>query len=221
MLRILLPILLLTFSGLPAHAQEISGVARVMDGDSLELTGTIIRLHGIDAPELAQTCNRNAQTWQCGNDAADLLRQLIDGRQVTCQQQNLDADGRVVAICTVGRINLNKNMVDAGFAIALPQVTDAYVDSEQRAKEQGLGIWASDFVIPAEYRMANPQIYRRAAAPAVAASQPRRLSRAVYRGCDEVRAAGAAPLYRGQPGYRPDMDGDGDGIACEPVRNRR
>lgn len=31
---------------------------------------------------------------------------------------------------------------------------------------------------------------------------------------------GAAPLYRGQPSYRPEMDGDGDGIVCEPYRPR-
>jgi hypothetical protein len=41
-----------------------------------------------------------------------------------------------------------------------------------------------------------------------------------YAGCNEVRAAGKAPLYAGQPGYRPQMDGDGDGIACEPYRGR-
>lgn len=39
-----------------------------------------------------------------------------------------------------------------------------------------------------------------------------------YSGCNEVRAAGKAPLYEGQPGYREDMDGDGDGVACEPRR---
>jgi hypothetical protein len=39
---------------------------------------------------------------------------------------------------------------------------------------------------------------------------------AYYSGCNEVRAAGKAPLYAGQPGYREGMDGDGDGIACEP-----
>lgn len=39
-----------------------------------------------------------------------------------------------------------------------------------------------------------------------------------YAGCNEARAAGAAPIYRGEPGYREDMDGDGDGIACEPHR---
>ncbi len=39
-----------------------------------------------------------------------------------------------------------------------------------------------------------------------------------YSGCREARAAGVAPIYRGQPGYRPGMDGDNDGIACEPYR---
>ena len=36
-----------------------------------------------------------------------------------------------------------------------------------------------------------------------------------YSGCREVRRLGTAPLYAGQPGYREEMDGDGDGIACE------
>jgi hypothetical protein len=41
-----------------------------------------------------------------------------------------------------------------------------------------------------------------------------------FRSCREARAAGAAPMYRGQPGYSPALDGDGDGIACEPYRGR-
>lgn len=41
---------------------------------------------------------------------------------------------------------------------------------------------------------------------------------AYYRNCDAARAAGVAPIYRGSPGYRPEMDGDSDGIACEPYR---
>lgn len=42
-----------------------------------------------------------------------------------------------------------------------------------------------------------------------------------YSGCNEARAAGVAPIHEGQPGYRPEMDGDGDGIACEPHRLHR
>ncbi len=39
-----------------------------------------------------------------------------------------------------------------------------------------------------------------------------------WRGCNDARAAGTAPIYRGEPGFRAKMDGDGDGIACEPYR---
>lgn len=39
-----------------------------------------------------------------------------------------------------------------------------------------------------------------------------------YANCTEVRAAGAAPVRRGEPGYGPHLDRDGDGIGCEPIR---
>lgn len=43
---------------------------------------------------------------------------------------------------------------------------------------------------------------------------------AYYPNCTAARRAGAAPLYRGDPGYRPPLDRDHDGIACEPWRGR-
>ncbi len=61
---------------------------------------------------------------------------------------------------------------------------------------------------------------RRAQAPR--AARPDATEASVhYAGCNEVRALGKAPLYAGQPGYRIEMDGDRDGIACEPHGNRR
>jgi hypothetical protein len=53
---------------------------------------------------------------------------------------------------------------------------------------------------------------------AAAGGSPTVRASVYYSGCNEVRAAGRAPLYRGDPGYRPEMDGDSDGIACEPIR---
>lgn len=38
--------------------------------------------------------------------------------------------------------------------------------------------------------------------------------------CDDARAVGAAPIYRGEPGYREGLDADNDGIACEPYRGQ-
>jgi hypothetical protein len=60
----------------------------------------------------------------------------------------------------------------------------------------------------------------RPARPAAVRRATRVADNVYYPGCNAVRAAGKAPLYRGQPGYRPEMDGDDDGIACEAHRYR-
>lgn len=215
--------LLLGFSA-ASHAQDVGGNARGTDGDTIDMTGIVIRLHGIDAPEFRQTCSRSGVSWNCGKEAADKLAALVAGKPVHCEQRDIDDYGRTVATCRVGQIDLSAAMVDAGLAVALPNFTAAYVGNEARARENRLGIWDSDFQMPADYRKANPVSRPHRDAPSIARSpspsytQP---SGTGFRNCREAWAAGAAPIYRGQPGYRPEMDGDGDGIACEPYRGRR
>jgi hypothetical protein len=132
----------------------------------------------------------------------------------------MDKYTRIVATCRAGGTDLSAAMIDAGLAIALPHFTTAYVPNETRAREQRLGIWAGAFERPSDYRAAHLRprpAPRTAPRPGPSPSSPSGIS---YRSCAEARAAGAAPLYRGQAGYRPEMDGDGDGIACEPYRGR-
>jgi hypothetical protein len=72
-------------------------------------------------------------------------------------------------------------------------------------------------VVGAEpYNVVRPAY--RSSTPARQSAGSRSETSVFYGGCREVRAAGAAPLHRGQPGYRAGMDGDGDGIACENYR---
>lgn len=207
----------------PVAAQDINGSARASDGDTLNITGIVIRLHGIDAPELQQSCTRDGQPWACGKEAASKLASLVAGKSISCEQRDTDDYGRIVAICMAGQVNLSAAMADAGLAVALPHFTTDYVAIEARAREQRRGIWGTEFQMPGEYRAAHPRMVRdrvqpvlsapgRAAAPAP--------STTYFRNCREAWAAGAAPLRRGEPGYRAEMDGDGDGIACEPYRGR-
>ena len=51
--------------------------------------------------------------------------------------------------------------------------------------------------------------------PAPEPSQTAPAQSAYYANCAAARAAGAAPLYSGTPGYRSQLDRDGDGVACE------
>ena len=86
-----LPIFVLALALLPAYAlAEITGPARVIDGDSLEIQGERIRLHGIDAPENRQLCRLDGKPWQCGRDATDALASKIGNQRVTCQELDRD-----------------------------------------------------------------------------------------------------------------------------------
>ena len=140
------------------HAQTIEGRAEAVDGDSLSMTGMMIRLFGIDAPEGKQTCQKDDATWTCGEEAKRYLAALIDGKQVSCKQQDTDRYGRTVSICTAGGIDLADAMVSAGLATALTKFSDAYAGTEERAKKLKLGIWGSLFRDPAEWRAANPHL---------------------------------------------------------------
>lgn len=208
----------------PALAQDVSGAARAADGDALDFGGISVRLHGIDAPELSQTCERAVGNWACGKAAAAKLAALVAGRQTICEQNGIDAHGRTVAACRAGTTDLAGAMVDAGLAVALPDFPDRYIAQEARARTARLGLWAGTFQMPADYRAEHPRTVPRDTPrqrASISSPAPREgPSTTYFRNCKEAWAAGAAPLHRGQPGYRPEMDGDGDGIACEPYRGR-
>lgn len=221
-MRILISALILVLAT-PAAAQQVSGRARAADGDSLDFSGIAVRLHGVDAPELMQSCERGGANWACGKEAASKLASLVAGRDVLCEQQDVDQHGRIVATCRAGAVDLGAAMVDAGLAVALPRFSDRYVGAEARARAARIGLWSGTFQQPADYRAAHPRPATRAPAQRSGSPPPVRRpapSGVFFRNCKEAWAAGAAPLRRGQPGYRPEMDGDGDGIACEPYRGR-
>lgn len=215
-----------------AKAQIIYGNPSAVDGDTLDFGGGRVRLFGIDAPERIQTCQRASETWACGNDAATLLGSLIEGQKVTCEQRDLDRFGRPVAVCKASGTDLAEAMARAGFAVALESFSADYVPFVEQARAARIGIWAGTFQEPAAFRASDPAFLaetaederrlERARRQEMALSRPSSLSPAgaSFRNCHEARAAGAAPLRRGQPGYRSELDADGDGIACEPIRPR-
>ena len=217
-------------AAVPVSAQTFSGPAMALDGDTLAMAGERVRLHGIDAPEGSQTCNRDGAAWACGRDARALLADLVAGKSVACTQRDRDIYGRVVATCRAGQSDLSAVMVREGLAVALARFSTDYLELEARAKGFRLALWGSEFQQPADYRAAHPALFDRPAraastsaarAPRPTAPRAQAFANVSFRNCAAARAAGAAPLYRGQPGYGTHMDGDGDGIACEPYRGRR
>lgn len=130
-------------------SQDVSGTPRVADGDSLVMDGRRLRLRGIDAPELGQTCSRNGTEYACGREARDALAALIDGRVVTCRGWEQDRYGRLLVHCQAGEFDLNAEMVRAGWAIAYGD----YLAQEADARQAARGLWAGSFDRPSDWRV--------------------------------------------------------------------
>ncbi|UXN59799.1 thermonuclease family protein [Phyllobacterium zundukense] len=141
-----------------APTQLLAGTAYVIDGDTLSISGNHIRLQGIDAPELDQSCGANA----CGKSARQTLVQLIQGRPVRCDGYGHDKYNRSLAICFIGPINLNRAMVEAGQAIAYGD----YRDVELQARRDKKGLWSGKFETPQDWRREHEQV------PEVPGQQP-------------------------------------------------
>jgi endonuclease YncB( thermonuclease family) len=134
----------------PSHvpAAELS----VVDGDTIRIGATTYRLHGIDAPEKAQTCPRAGVEWLCGQEAAKYLRALTASGSIVCSPQDRDRYGRVIAVCRSGEIELNREMVRSGLAWAFRRYSNDYIADEQQAREHRLGVWNSEAIPPWEWR---------------------------------------------------------------------
>lgn len=131
---------------------EISGPVRVIDGDTLEIEGKKIRLFGIDAPELNQTCEWPNQTIQCGEIAKTAMMDLVAGAKVICQEKDTDRYGRTVAVCFAEGFDIGRNMVHTGWALAYRKYSMDYVDTESKAQQAKHGMWKGEFVLPWEWR---------------------------------------------------------------------
>ena len=106
-----------TSAALPPEgtAPEISGIARVIDGDTIHIGESRIRLEGIDAPEEAQTCARaTGESWPCGRAATSEMQRMAHGRHVTCRHLGFDKYNRVLGACRQGDLDLNAEMVRRG-----------------------------------------------------------------------------------------------------------
>ena len=187
---------------------DVAGPAKVIDGDTIEVAGEQIRLHGIDAPEGRQTCRRAAVTWPCGAEAARALRQFIDGQRVTCRERDVDRYGRIVAVCHAGGQDLNGRLVAEGMAMAYRRYSTEYVDEEDAARATGNGLWAGRFIPPWEWRRGKrlPEIASDKE-PAPATVQPE--ARACCKVCRKGEACGNSCIRRSYTCRKP------PGCACD------
>lgn len=134
-------------------AAPLSGAAQIIDGDTLDIDGERIRLEGVDAPEMAQTCVREGGApWACGRDAQKALERLTRGQVVMCDRTGTDKYRRTLAFCYADGENLNAALIKAGLARAFVKYSNAFVAEERAAQAAKLGIWQAENMAPWEFR---------------------------------------------------------------------
>jgi endonuclease YncB( thermonuclease family) len=124
-------------------------VATVVDGDTLRIGRESIRLQGIDAPELLQTC---ADGWRAGEEARRALVVLVAAGTPHCERLTKDIYGRTVAVCRVNGEDIGGAMVRRGLAWAYTDYSFRYLGDEWLARFEGVGIHAQNCTRPAEWR---------------------------------------------------------------------
>ena len=134
-----------------AHA-DVSGPVCVIDGNLLMVNGkrwygkcidgTEVRLFGTIAPDLAQLCDApGGRKWQCGRAAAAMLLETLKSEIVTCEGSSTDAAGRLMAVCRVRGEDINRKMVQDGWALAYSRHSTKYLVDEKIAAQAHKGLW--------------------------------------------------------------------------------
>ncbi|TCN22162.1 thermonuclease family protein [Sinorhizobium americanum] len=134
----------------------ITGRASIVDGDTIEIRGERIRLHGVDAPESWQKCeDGDGGSYHCGKEAAFALeRFLAASRPTRCEILERDRYDRFVGVCfrADGR-EINRWLVESGNAVDWARYSkSSYGGAQRAARTRGVGIWRGTFQLPCEAR---------------------------------------------------------------------
>lgn len=203
---------------------ELYRVTSIVDGDTIKVSMNgqteTIRFIGVDTPETKDP----RKPVQCyGKEASSRMQHYAQSKSVRLEddpsQGDRDKYGRLLRyVYTEDGKNIAYYMIKEGYAheytYSKPYKYQAeFRQAESYARENLLGLWSPDTCNGDTSQQVSGGT---SSTPTpVPATTPPSDSAVYYANCTEAKAAGAAPLYQGQPGYRSAMDRDGDGVACE------
>ena len=129
-----------------------SNTVHVIDGDTIKIGNKKIRFSGIDAPELNQYCFKNGKKILCGVLAKKALVKKIGNKIPKCVIEGKDIYKRILAECFVNEKSLSKFLVRNGYAFAYIKYSKKFIQDEEFARKNKLGLWSMKFDYPWEFR---------------------------------------------------------------------
>ena len=136
-----------------ANAETITGTAEVIDSDLLRVDGRRVYLFGIESLESGQDCAIGTELWECYPAAVRKLQTIVTGGEVTCEiMSGPDFLDQVIARCVLGGEDIAAQYIRSGFAVTIPEETDAYEDEMAAAQQEGVGLWQGRFFLPSVWR---------------------------------------------------------------------
>jgi micrococcal nuclease len=199
-------------------------IVKVVDGDTMDVSfkdgdkdkKETIRLLLVDTPE---TVAPGKPIQPFGPEASAFAKETLSGNDVKLEIDVSERDkyGRLLCYLYVGDRMFNEMLLEKGLArvayIYPPNIkyVDQFKNIQKKSQLSGAGIWSIEnyaqedgFHAEALASKNNPK-----------SSVPKETNNVSYKNCTEVKAAGKAPLHRGEPGYSSKLDQNNDGIACE------
>lgn len=202
----------------------ITGVASVIDGDTIEVHGQRIRFNGIDAPESRQYCDdAKGFEYPCGRRSAEALDKfLAASRPVQCTFVTWDRYHRFVGDCRrADGTSVAAWMVEHGQALDWPRYSNgAYAAQQAKAKAAKVGLWVGQFDAPWDWRTSHPDGAAPSRQPLGMIGRKLVVQSGGYsceprRYCSQIGSCDEAQWYLQNCSWGGKLDRDGDGVACE------
>ena len=127
---------------------------RVVDGDTIhfDFDNRKVRFGGIDTPEIGQVCTGNEGPFDCGSKAKEVLINFIGSEIPICNSEGFDYFLREISECFINGESISKFLVRNGYAFAYRKYSKKFIEDENYARQNNLGLWKTKFEFPWDYR---------------------------------------------------------------------
>lgn len=137
----------------PMNFPAITGVSRVVKGDTLTLSGRVVRLFGIASPDISQTCaDRYGRGYRCGQQSISWLSGWLADNVLKCHILGEDKQGVLTGVCMLGQYDIGAAIVNAGWAVADTRQSKIYLAYQNQAYTAKRGLWEGKFYMPWDWQ---------------------------------------------------------------------